>query len=290
MDLHAIQTVDKTFKLREAIMTEYSNTVSSLNNECSLPLFDINQKYTYLFGIKVHRLSSSEAIDTIDNVIKERSSLHIGMINAAKIINMRRNPDLNSAVRSSNMILADGSSVVLASKILRKTLPERVAGIDLMHGILERGSKEGYRVFCLGATAEVLSKTIEEITRMYPGVIIAGSSDGYFDESGEEKVAQKIAEAKADVLFVAITSPKKEKFMARWNQLMNVPVVHGVGGSFDVMAGKVQRAPLIWQKYGMEWLYRVKQEPRRLWKRYLITNTLFVCLLLKEMFIPEKHD
>ncbi|WP_435236260.1 WecB/TagA/CpsF family glycosyltransferase [Psychromonas sp. PT13] len=271
-------------------MTECSNTINSLNNECSLPRFDIKQKYTYLFGIKVHTLSFIQAIDTIDDVIKNKHSLHIGMLNAAKIVNMKRNRELDHDVRSSNMILADGSSVVMASRILRKPLPERVAGIDLMHGILERGSKEGYRVFCLGATQEVLAKTINQISKLYPGVIIAGSQDGYFSESEEKAVAQKIADSHADVLFVAITSPKKEKFMARWNKVMRVPVVHGVGGSFDVVAGKVQRAPLIWQKYGMEWLYRVKQEPTRLWKRYLITNTLFLGMLIKEMFAPEKQD
>ena len=269
-------------------MTEYSNAISSLNEECSPPVFDIKQKYIYLFGIKVHTLSFSQAIDTIDDVIKNNQSLHIGMLNAAKIVNMKRNAELNHDVRSSNMILADGSSVVIASKILRKPLPERIAGIDLMHGVLARGSKEGYRVFCLGATNEVLSKTISEINRIYPGVVIAGSQDGYFNESEEESVAQKIAESHADVLFVAITSPKKEKFMARWSNVMHVPVVHGVGGSFDVVAGKVQRAPLIWQKYGLEWLYRVKQEPARLWKRYLITNTIFLGMLVKEFFAPEK--
>ena len=121
-----------------------------------------------------------------------------------------------------------------------------------------------------------------------PGVVIAGRQNGYFSEEQQNQVAENIAAAKADVLFVAITSPKKEQFMAKWGDVMQVPVVHGVGGSFDVFAGKVKRAPLIWQKLGMEWLYRVLQEPGRLWKRYLVTNTLFIGMLLKEIFTSQK--
>ena len=255
-----------------------------------LPKFEVKQNYVHLFNIKIHTLTSLQALDNIDSAIKNKKSLHIGMLNAAKIVNMKRNPALGEDVRSSNMILADGSSVVMAAKILRKPLPERVAGIDLMHGILSRGDKEKYRVFCLGATPEILAKTEVEIGKQYPGVIIAGTQHGYFNEQEEQSVAQKIADSNADVLFVAITSPKKEQFMARWNNTMRVPVVHGVGGSFDVLAGKVQRAPLIWQKYGMEWLYRVLQEPRRLWKRYFITNTLFFGMLAKEIFTPRNFQ
>ncbi|WP_028862307.1 WecB/TagA/CpsF family glycosyltransferase [Psychromonas aquimarina] len=254
----------------------------------SLPVFNVTQKYVTLFGIKVHALSESDALDNIDAAVREKKSLHIGMLNAAKIVNMKRNPALNLDVQSSNMILADGSSLVAASWLLRHKLPERIAGIDLMHAILRQGSSRGYKVFCLGAAPDISAKTEAEIRRLYPGVIIAGCRHGYFSDDQEEAVARQIADSQADVLFVAITSPKKEQFMARWNETMRVPVVHGVGGSFDVLAGKVTRAPLLWQKYGMEWLYRVKQEPGRLWKRYLVTNTLFIALLVKEMIFPSK--
>jgi len=254
----------------------------------SLPLFHVNETTTSLFGVDLHKASMQQAIVNIDSCIQARQSLHIGMLNAAKLVNMRRNPELGADVKQSNMILADGASIVMASKWLGKALPERVAGIDLIHAIFKQGDSQGYRVFCLGATQEVLDKVASEVAILYPGVVIAGRQHGYFKEEEEESVARQIADSKADVLFVAITSPKKERFMARWNNLMQVPVVHGVGGSFDVLAGKVDRAPLFWQKYGLEWLYRVKQEPRRLWKRYLITNTLFIGLLLKEVVYSKK--
>ncbi len=234
-----------------------------------------------LFNIPVQAMSKSQALDEVHRVIERKESLHFGMLNAAKVINMGRNRQLNEAVLSSDLILADGSAIVMASKLLKKPLPERVAGIDLMHGIFERGSQHGYRVYCLGATEEVSQKVADKLKQDYPGVILAGRRNGYFSDAEEEAVAQDIANAKPDVLLVAITSPKKEQFMSRWSKLVQVPVVHGVGGSFDVMAGKVKRAPESWQKYGLEWLYRVKQEPGRMWKRYLITNSLFCWLLLK---------
>ncbi|WP_258546816.1 MULTISPECIES: WecB/TagA/CpsF family glycosyltransferase [unclassified Psychromonas] len=250
--------------------------------------YQVQQPTITMFGINIHPMGMSQALDVVHECITSKQSLHVGMLNAAKVVNMKRNPALGEDVLSSNLILADGSAVVLASKILNKKLPERVAGIDLMHGILERGNTAGYRVFCLGATEEVSEEIERQINQHYPGVVIAGRQNGYFSDEQQQQVAEKIAEAKADVLFVAITSPKKEQFMAKWGEVMKVPVVHGVGGSFDVFAGKVKRAPLIWQKMGMEWLYRVLQEPGRLWKRYLVTNTLFILMLLKELIKPAK--
>jgi N-acetylglucosaminyldiphosphoundecaprenol N-acetyl-beta-D-mannosaminyltransferase len=181
------------------------------------------------------------------------------------------------------VILADGFSVVLAGRILGRPLPERVAGIDLMHAILTRASERHYRIYCLGATPEVLAATEREIAAAYPGVQMAGSQHGYFANAEEHLVADAIRQARADVLFVAMTSPKKERFLATWGPVMNVPVCHGVGGSFDVLAGKVRRAPAVWQQLGLEWLYRVLQEPGRLWKRYLVTNSMFLGMLAAEL-------
>jgi N-acetylglucosaminyldiphosphoundecaprenol N-acetyl-beta-D-mannosaminyltransferase len=235
-----------------------------------------------LFGIPICAETMSDALHRVHGAVITRRPLHIGVVNAAKIVNMRRDPALHSAVSSSDIVYADGMAVVWASRFLGKPLPERVAGIDLMSSIFAQGNQCGYRVYCLGATEEVLDKVCATFRKQYPGVTIAGRHHGYFDASGEEAVARKIKSAEADILFVAITSPKKEHFMARWAEVIDVPVVHGVGGSFDVVAGIVERAPERWQRLGLEWLYRVKQEPGRLWKRYLVTNTMFLGLLISE--------
>ncbi|MEM7277127.1 MAG: WecB/TagA/CpsF family glycosyltransferase [Pseudomonadota bacterium] len=235
-----------------------------------------------VLGTPIHGMTLEQAVDEIDIAIKSRRRLNIGVVNAAKLVNMRRDKTLRDDVLSSDMILADGAAAVWGSKVLGNPLPERVTGIDLMSSVMARGDSESYRVFLLGASEEISEKVETRFNEMYPGAIIAGRRNGYYSPDEEEAIAHQIRDAKADVLFVAITSPKKENFMATWGDTMNVTVCHGVGGSFDVVAGKVERAPERWQKLGLEWLYRVKQEPFRLGRRYLVTNTLFCWFLLKE--------
>jgi N-acetylglucosaminyldiphosphoundecaprenol N-acetyl-beta-D-mannosaminyltransferase len=221
-----------------------------------------------------------DVLAQVDEAIARRRRLRIGVVNAAKLVNMRRDAALRQDVLSSDLILADGMSVVWASRLLRRPLPERVTGIDLMLGMLRRGAAMGHHVYCLGATQEVLDRVAARIATDYPGLVMAGRHHGYFGPDEEPTVAAAISNARADILLVAMTSPRKEHFMARWGDQLGVPVCHGVGGSFDILAGKVRRAPERWQRLGLEWLYRVGQEPRRLWRRYLVTNTIFCGMVL----------
>ena len=237
-----------------------------------------------ILGIGVHAATMDQALDAIDTAIKAKERLMVGVVNAAKMTNMHKNPELFEDVNGSDLVLADGMSVVHASRILGASLPERVTGIDLMEGILERGAREGYRVYCLGAKEEISKTVVERFEERYPGINIVGRRNGYFNDEEEEAIAREIGSLDVDVLFVAITSPKKERFMARWADQLNTTVVHGVGGSFDVVAGFVERAPESWQRMGLEWLYRVKQEPGRLWKRYLVTNLAFMRMVLADSF------
>lgn len=250
----------------------------------------MTRKMQDILGIPIRAATMEESLDSVDEAIRSRRGLQIGVVNAAKVVNMQRDEFLRKDVLSSDMILADGMSVVWASRILRRPLPERVPGIDLMFGMLRRGNERGYRVYCLGATEEVLDTVVRRIGADYPGVIVAGSHHGYFGTDQDEEIAQGIAAVRPDILLVAMTSPKKEKFLARWSGTMGVPVCHGVGGSFDVYAGKVQRAPESWQRLGLEWFYRFKQEPRRMWKRYLVTNTLFCLLVLRAFLLPGRRS
>ncbi|KAF0189885.1 MAG: Riboflavin synthase alpha [Desulfobulbaceae bacterium] len=258
------------------------------SNQPSLPTFNIMEEAARyptvrLFDIPIKAMTMDQVLGLIEQAISATSPLQIGVVNAAKVVNMYRNPALGADVLSSDVIFADGASVVWASHILGNPLPERVAGIDLMMGMLERGQVKKYRVYLLGATEEVNQTVAERIKTDYPGVIVAGRRNGYFSSNEEETIANDIAQARPDILLVAITSPKKEQFLARWSDRIKVPICHGVGGSFDVYAGKVKRAPLSWQRYGMEWLYRLLQEPGRMWKRYLVTNSLFCWLIIREL-------
>ncbi len=230
----------------------------------------------------IHSVTEHEVVDLVEQAIDNKEPVRIGVVNAAKLVNMQADPLLADDVKSSDLVLADGMSVVWASRILGQGLPERVAGCDLMYRFFELANRRGWRVYCLGATEEISAKVEENLLREYPNLILAGRRNGYFQAEDEPEIAQQIAESKPHFLLVAMTSPKKENFMGAWGDTMNVPIVHGVGGSFDVYAGLVERAPEAWQNLGLEWLYRVKQEPGRLWKRYLITNTKFAWLILKE--------
>jgi N-acetylglucosaminyldiphosphoundecaprenol N-acetyl-beta-D-mannosaminyltransferase len=236
-----------------------------------------------LLGVPVDPLTMEEVLDRVHQSIVGRGRLQIGMINAAKLVHIRHDPSLRADVLSCDLILADGVPIVWASQLLGHPLPERVAGIDLMFEMLRCGNEKAYRVYCLGASKDVLAAAIDRITVDYPHVEVVGRHHGYFTLQEEPGVVAAIAAAKPDILLVGMSSPTKERFLARWSDQLGVPVCHGVGGSFDVLAGKVRRAPLVWQRLGLEWLYRVWQEPRRLWKRYLVTNSCFCGLFVAEL-------
>jgi N-acetylglucosaminyldiphosphoundecaprenol N-acetyl-beta-D-mannosaminyltransferase len=167
-------------------------------------------------------------------------------------------------------------------------LPERVAGIDLFEELLALAERDGFSVYLLGAEPQVVRSLTQAVTARHPNLRIAGSHDGYFPKEDEPRLAAAIAACHPDILFIGMTSPKKEIFLARWGPQIGASVCHGVGGSFDVLAGKTRRAPRVLQKLGLEWLYRVAQEPRRLWRRYAVTNTSFVWLVLRELVVGPR--
>lgn len=240
-----------------------------------------------LCGVPIDRVSMREVIDRVHLAILNRTPLTISVVNVAKAVNMRTDSFLRESVCSGDLVLADGMPLVWLSGMKGRPLPERVAGIDLMFEIFKLSDRHGYRLFLLGATEETLQKVVGIARRDYPGMVIAGWRNGYFDDRLQEEVAYGIRDARPDVLLVAMTSPKKELFMKRWSEVMAVPVCHGVGGSFDVMAGVTQRAPGWMQRLGLEWLYRLLQEPGRLWKRYLRTNLVFTRLAPRCIFCTK---
>ncbi len=236
-----------------------------------------------LFGTRVHALSMDETVERVSAAIAERRPLLIGVVNAAKLVTMQRDGLLRESVHSADLTVADGASIVWATRLLGQAVPERVAGIDLMVRLLEQANAHGHRVYFLGARANVLAELLDRIRRNYPNLHIAGARDGYFTAEEEGAVARDIAASRPDLLFVGMSSPKKENFLARWRSHVGPCVCHGVGGSFDVLAGRVRRAPRAWQRCGMEWCYRLLQEPRRLWRRYLVTNCQFAGMLALAM-------
>lgn len=243
---------------------------------------EVNTPVRRLLGVDVHAVTLEQTLTICRRAIETHSHLNIGVVNAAKIVAMHQDRHLYEAVAGSDLVLADGMAVVWAGKLLRRPLPGRVTGIDLFEHLLSLANQQRYGVYFLGATQEVLDEVVQRVQGKYPHLRVAGSRHGYFPDDQACRVAEDIGASRADLLFVAMTSPKKELFLDRFGGQLGVSICHGVGGSFDVLAGKVRRAPRLWQRLGLEWLYRVIQEPRRMWKRYLVTNVRFLALLLGE--------
>jgi N-acetylglucosaminyldiphosphoundecaprenol N-acetyl-beta-D-mannosaminyltransferase len=236
-----------------------------------------------VLGCDIDRVDLDRALAFCEDVIGSRGFAQHMAINVSKLVAMRKDEQLRWGIERCELITADGQPVVWASRLLGDPLPSRVAGIDLMHGLLGLAALKGYRVYILGATAEVLERAVARIRSQYPGLQLVGHRDGYYAEEDEAAVADAIAVVAPDILFVAMSSPRKEYFLMRHGQRIGVPFVMGVGGAIDVVAGLRRRAPVLLQDSGLEWLFRLAQEPRRLGRRYLSTNTTFVALLSREV-------
>ncbi len=236
-----------------------------------------------LLGASVDPLTLAQVVEAVDTIVAEGRQGQHGCVNAAKIVRLQRDAALRSAIATCDIVTADGQPVVWASRVLGRSLPERVAGIDLMHALFARAAERGYRVYLLGARHEVVAEAAAEACRRYPGLVLAGHRHGYFTADEEAGVVQSIAEARPDLLFLALETPAKELFLARHRSTLKIPFAMGVGGSLDVLAGKRKRAPRWAQQNGLEWAFRLVQEPRRLAGRYAVGNVRFVMLVLREL-------
>jgi N-acetylglucosaminyldiphosphoundecaprenol N-acetyl-beta-D-mannosaminyltransferase len=212
-----------------------------------------------------------------------RASHTVITANASHLCMMRRDPELALACRAAHLILADGMSVVWALRASGQPVPERVAGVDLMARLLTAAAERGLRIYFLGARREVVAALVEKSRVQYPDIEIAGFRDGYFGRDDQPGIVEEVRASRADILFVGMPSPFKETWCERHRQSLEVPVIMGVGGSFDVLAGFIRRAPHWAQALGLEWFWRLLMEPRKLWKRYLTTNTEFIWLAGREI-------
>lgn len=241
----------------------------------------MDQKRISFLNIPVDCLTMDETIAKIESAISSGKQIHHVVVNAAKIVSLQKDENLKNSIIECDIINADGQSIVWASHLLGTPIPERVTGIDLMSRLVEISHKKKYKLFLFGARQEVLDKLVHIYSTQYSPDLIVGSRNGYYVPEEEEEIADMIRNSKANILFVALTSPKKEVFLHNFkDHLQNINLIMGVGGSFDVIAGFTKRAPVFMQKAGFEWLYRLLQEPRRMWKRYLFGNSRFIFLIL----------
>lgn len=229
----------------------------------------------------VNVVSMDETIRRVEKIIEKGKPTQHVVINASKVNLMEDDPELRRIVNSCPLINADGASIVWAAKKLGVPLKERVTGCDLFQELVKVASEKGYKIYLFGAKEEVVTKVKAIYEEQYPGIQIVGYRNGYFTEADEPEIVKNMAESGADMMFVAFSSPKKEYWVNKYLEQLNIPFVMGVGGSFDIVAGVTERAPKWFQAHGLKWLYRFIQEPRRMWKRYIIGNAKFVGLTYK---------
>ncbi len=240
-----------------------------------------NKRITIL-NTKIDVLNIEDTINLVEKYVKQKEPLHLMGVNADKINELNGNERLKQIVNSCGIINADGASVIKASKYLGKPLPERVPGIDLMQSLVKLSENKGYSIYLLGAKQEVVEKTAEVLKGQYPKLNLVGIHNGYFKEHEWLEISKELKAVHPDFVFVGITSPMKEYLIEFLQDDGNNSVFMGVGGSFDVISGVIPRAPMWMQKNGLEWLFRVIQEPRRLSKRYFVGNTAFIKAVWRE--------
>jgi N-acetylglucosaminyldiphosphoundecaprenol N-acetyl-beta-D-mannosaminyltransferase len=242
-----------------------------------------------VLGCGIDRVGMQETLARVEDLISSgRYSQHMA-INTAKLVSLRDDDRLREIVAGCELVNADGQGVVWASRLLGDPLPERVAGIDLMEELLGLAERKGYRVYILGARDDVLDRAVVRIRERYPGLQLAGWHNGYFSAVEEPEVCAAIRATRPHIVFVAMSTPRKEYFLAEHGPKLGAEFVMGVGGAVDVIAGLTRRAPVTWQRLGLEWLYRLLQEPRRMFRRYAVTNTQFALMVAVALLRRAPH-
>ena len=219
-----------------------------------------------VLGINVNTENYDQLIPKVFERIETGEKSLIVAINPEKIIKAKNDQSLRKLLNEAEFQIPDGIGVILASKIQKGKITSRVTGVDMMMRLCEEAAKRQKPIFLYGGMPGVADKAAEKLKELYPNIIISGTQDGY--EKDNSKVNAKINEAKPDILFVAMGSPKQENWINANRDSLHPTIYQGVGGSFDVLAGTVKRAPEAFQKVGMEWFYRLMKEPKR-FKRQL---------------------
>lgn len=215
-----------------------------------------------VLGVEFDNVTMDEAVAQAMELIDAHASQYVATPNPEIVMNARENPELSQALKQAALVLPDGVGVVYGAKILGTPLKEKTPGIDFAARVMERLAARQGSVFLFGAKPGVADLAGENLKTMFPGLVIAGTNDGYFTD--DAPIVEKINGAKPDLLLVCLGSPKQELWMERHAPELDVGLMAGLGGSLDVFAGVVERAPEKWQKLGLEWLYRLVKEPKRI--------------------------
>lgn len=215
-----------------------------------------------IFGVPFSKMSMDETVDYLTEAIEEGRQTHVVTANPIMVMAAVDKPSFADVLRRADLIVPDGAGVVWAARYCGEPVKERVAGFDLMHRLLAVGEKRRWNVYLLGTTQEIIEAAAEKLQLQYPQVRIVGVRNGFFGPEQDEEIVEEIRSRRPHLLFVA-RGMEMEAWNADYKERLGVPFIMGVGGSFDVVSGKLKRAPMMFQKLRLEWLYRLLQEPKR---------------------------
>jgi N-acetylglucosaminyldiphosphoundecaprenol N-acetyl-beta-D-mannosaminyltransferase len=229
----------------------------------------LNIPHVSIYGIRVCKLNKQQTVEWLVQAIANRQTTQVITANPIMLMTALEQPKYMAMMQRAELIVPDGAGLVWAASYLGEPVAEKVAGIDLLHELLARGEVKGWRIFLLGASPEIIQITAEKLRLQYPLLQLVGVRDGYFESEDDAEVISQIREASPDILFVGRSADKQEPWIDQYKAELQVPVMMGIGGSFDVLSGKLKRAPQIFIRLRLEWFYRLLQEPWR-YKRMLL--------------------
>ncbi len=245
--------------------------------------------FTQILGCRFNTCTIEGLLGDIHTTVAEQRVCRIATVNAAILVEMQRNIQLREAIQSAHIIVADGQPIIWLSRVMKPKLPQRIAGIDLVEKLAGYCARSQKSIFLLGAADKIVKKVADVLTHRFAGLHVAGCHHGYFSEAQDTEVVELINRSRADILLVGLGVPRQELFLHRNADKLEPLIRLGVGGSFEVISGRRKRAPMWLQRAGLEWAFRLVQEPGQLWKRYLIGNTLFLRYCFKMLVNRSKH-
>jgi len=241
-----------------------------------------------LFNIRFDNITFFQLCAALEQGIRNRQIGYVVTPNVDHVVRVNRDPRFRQAYEKAMLRLVDGMPLILASRLLRKPLVSKLSGSDLVPRLSQFAAENHFSVFLFGAAPGVAESAAAKLLEAYPGLEVAGTYSPPFrfenDPAVNERAIAVVREARPDIVFIALGSPRQEYWLADHFHKMEVPVGMGVGASFDFLAGRTKRAPGWMQYYGMEWLWRLYQEPRRLWKRYFIEDAPFIAIFGRELW------
>jgi len=231
-----------------------------------------------ILGVKISAVDTATALASIEDFIHGGRPHMVVTADSSCVVLAQRDHELREIINAADLVTPDSTGILWAARRFGIPLPERVSGVDIVEFLCETAARSGYRIFLLGAAPGVAEAAAEKLTQRYPGLIVAGTHHGFFRPEESASVVQKIREAKPHILFVAMGIPLQEKWIYRHLEELQVPVSMGVGGTFDVISGRVKRAPKWMQRHGLEWFFRLAHSPRKI--RKCAALPIFVLMVL----------